>query len=1008
MSDQIATYTFLPWLRQGIASQIKASDNLGVGQGQGERAAVRISLQVNGDPNFVSQNVQLTGPGDVIGINPRVVVRTEPRRWVADFEPNYLAFIEFYEEDFPWRFTPAQAVQVNAAGNPVVSPQQTKLRPWIFLLVLEEGEFEEVSGLSGPLPVIRLPETTDKAAILPPAAQAWAWAHVHVSQDITAAGANTPGQAVDALENLLRQNPDHALSRLVCPRKLNPTTAYHAFLIPSFEVGRLAGLNQPTTGLDALVPSWGAGQSEYPYYYRWAFRTGERGDFEYLVNLLEPREVDERVGIRDMDMQRPNFGASGMSTGLGDVPVMGLEGALKNPNARPKPPIWPPEDRINFPAFLNDLEAMVNLPETLLSLPATPAGHPDPIISPPLYGRWHALQKRLAVGQKGWVNELNADPRLRVPAGFGTQVIQAGQEDYMKRAWQQLGDILLANQKIRQVQVSIAASMRVFSRHFVQLDPDQQIAVTRQLHTRVMGSPTTVYQQLKDSRLEQAALRPAFRKITRPRGAIMRKAIPESQGKPTDVLVRLNEGKITAALPKVAPKNQISLTQAANKLPDKVMIESKLTAEAVKKIPSRPAFKFTMPGKALPPAPFDPLDRDSPEGALFRTALLDLHARIETMLPATGPRPKIQVSALSSTLVKALNPKSTILTRTLSTLVIPDTFKYLRPKETIVPVMAHPVFADPMYRPLRDLSSELLIPNLDLIPNNTITLLETNPRFIEAYMVGLNHEMARELLWREFPTDQRGSYFRQFWDVSEIVNRDPAKDAGAVEEARRDILPLHLWKATSPLGGHKNRRMPTGSEANGKRLVLVIRGDLLKRYPTAVIFAQKAKWVDDADDPANPPRKIRVLDESDPKTTILEPVFKAEIEPDLHFLGFDLTVAQAKGSPKPPPTALNPGKPGWFFVIQERPGEPRFGLDLTDGPPEVPVNQLKEWNQLSWNHLGNPVEIPFISIVQAHIPTVTGIGPDKNIKWGSNAADMAYILFQVPVMVAIHADKMLK
>ena len=141
---------------------------------------------------------------------------------------------------------------------------------------------------------------------------------------------------MDALENLLHQNPDHALSRLVCPRKLNPKTAYHAFLIPSFEVGRLAGLNQPTAGLDALVPSWGAGQADYPYYYRWNFQTGDRGDFEYLVNLLEPREVDERVGMRDMDMQHPDFGTTGMSSGPGDIPVMGLEGALKNPNGKSK------------------------------------------------------------------------------------------------------------------------------------------------------------------------------------------------------------------------------------------------------------------------------------------------------------------------------------------------------------------------------------------------------------------------------------------------------------------------------------------------------------------------------------------------------------------------------------------------------------------------------------------------------------------------------------------------
>ena len=26
-------------------------------------------------------------------------------------------------------------------------------------------------------------------------------------------------------------------------------------------------------------------------------------------------------------------------------------------------------------------------------------------------------------------------------------------------------------------------------------------------------------------------------------------------------------------------------------------------------------------------------------------------------------------------------------------------------------------------------------------------------------MVGLNHEFARELLWREYPTDQRGQLF---------------------------------------------------------------------------------------------------------------------------------------------------------------------------------------------------------------------------------------------------------
>jgi hypothetical protein len=91
--------------------------------------------------------------------------------------------------------------------------------------------------------------------------------------------------------------------------------------------------------------------------------------------------------------------------------------------------------------------------------------------------------------------------------------------------------------------------------------------------------------------------------------------------------------------------------------------------------------------------------------------------------------------------------------------------------EHLVPAMAYPDFEDPMYEKLRDISSELLIPNLNLIPPNTISLLVTNPPFIESYMVGLNHEFGKELLWREYPTDKRGSYFRQFWDVKGYYNK---------------------------------------------------------------------------------------------------------------------------------------------------------------------------------------------------------------------------------------------
>ena len=94
----------------------------------------------------------------------------------------------------------------------------------------------------------------------------------------------------------------------------------------------------------------------------------------------------------------------------------------------------------------------------------------------------------------------------------------------------------------------------------------------------------------------------------------------------------------------------------------------------------------------------------------------------------------------------------------------------------------------PMYRPLADLSSELFVPNVNLIEQNSVTLLETNQRFIEGYMVGLNHEMARELLWREFPTDQRGTPFRQFWDVTAYLGpADEGQDERREDEGCHDM-----------------------------------------------------------------------------------------------------------------------------------------------------------------------------------------------------------------------------
>jgi hypothetical protein len=678
-----------------------------------------------------------------------------------------------------------------------------------------------------------------------------------------------------------------------------------------------------------------------------------------------------------------------MIDGPNDIPVMGLEGALKSRDTVPYPDSWPPATEGNYPEFLKDLQSTINLQDDLLT--DSPPQSTSPAVSPPLYGRWHAMQSRLDASDAGWVNDLNRDPRYRVPAGFGTQVIQTHQEDYVRRAWQQLGDVLMANQIIRQAQLGLAAGHRVFTRFLFPLSADNQLAVSQAVHRRVLDGDSTILQQVRQSRLPIAALSPAFRRLTRSRGRLMRRLASPTHTLPGDLLSRLNSGEVTAARPKPTPSGLITLEKFEQELPP-----------FVGSLPPRCGFVVTRPDQdSLPEGLGEVCEPQSHEAENLGKALAHLQRRFRFTFPPPPPRNPLVVEDVAAQVVSAVNPVRVLPLRVRSVVAIPPGLTSLKPVVTIVPAMAHPIFADPMYKPLRDISSELLIPNLHLIPNNTLTLLQTNPKFIEAYMVGLNHEMARELLWREYPTDQRGSYFRQFWDVRDLVSRNGA-DAAAIEESRRDITTLDTWSKETALGEHPARTLPSGARDGEGQLVLAIRGDLLKKYPTAVIYAQKAKWVDDPD----APRKIRVLDETDPEQNRKDPDFKAEIDPDLHFLGFSLTSAQVEGDPTPPADDTDPADPGWFFVIQERPGEPRFGLDILEEPAADPPPPA-DWNGLAWDHLGDPEQITFIDVRAQIEPTTTEVD-GQDVQWGANAADMAYILYQVPVMVAVHAANMLE
>jgi hypothetical protein len=1118
MSDTLATYSFLPWLRQGLANNITTGETSDVKLRAGINVKLTIKPTKVEGSNFddaeklIEKDVQLYGPGDIVGIDSKVIVKTEPHNWITNFEPNYLPYIDFYEEDFPWRYTPAR-------------PTGERLTPWLTLVVVKEDEFEDGANMKDkPLPFFKLKDGKTTTDIFPKPDTLWAWAHVHVNKDLSNGAAPNSANAASVnteITNLINTNPDNAYSRIVCPRKLEANIGYYAFLIPTYETGRLSGLGYdlPATLLANDCAWKNAANNEFPYYHRWYFRTGNVGDFEYLVNLLQPKPADKSVGVRDMDVLHPgsNLPMIGDPTDIGNEALKGilkLGGALRVPFDSLKQPDkdevtkYDEWDEHPYPhKFSTAIAKRINLADDYVDSTKNIAavneeagivienniGDPDPVITSPLYGRWHALQQRLLKDKadadlsnnKNWIHELNLDPRFRVSAGLGTKVVQKSQEEYMQAAWEQVGKIIEANNKIRMAQMAKEVSGKFYEKHFLPLIMEKAFIFSAPVQKRIIYKNLTAFKQVKDSVVPIAVTTGTFRSITRPRGSIMKKLALTDAVNANNIVQRINDGEVIVAPPKTDPTGAINLADIATAVKPKnipnfienllkkykwfiflpfiilliiaivillffrnaagfavlavaaaiafwlynklkkwnteikqaeAVTQASQTPQAVDSYPTSPNFVLTEPGAGFTPAQGS---TDSEEGKNFKLALKDMFSIVEIKYKAPE-RTKINFADITTTIVQSLNPAITIPKRTFDGIIIPDRVR-VNMVETFAPVMVYPEIDLPMYKPLADMSSELFLPNINLIEQNSITLLENNQKFIEAYMVGINHEMSRELLWREYPTDQRGTYFRQFWDVNSFLPPQPVP--ANLKESLRDIPPIHLWHKTNTptkpkqneLGQHNQRALLSGKT----QLVLVIRGELLKKYPTAVVYAHKADWGPETGTKKVSEERIfatlTATEELNPPTSkIKTPLFEAKVDPDIYFFGFDLDDEEARG--KLNPTAIT-DDPGWFFVIKERPGEPRFGLDIQKAKNAADQEKIINWNNLSWKDVGTAdganieinTTINFDAYNLNNDQENKANEDDVQARWSpdTNAAELAYILYQVPVLVGVHASRML-
>jgi hypothetical protein len=350
---------------------------------------------------------------------------------------------------------------------------------------------------------------------------------------------------------------------------------------------------------------------------------------------------------------------------------------------------------------------------------------------------------------------------------------------------------------------------------------------------------------------------------------------------------------------------------------------------------------------------------DVPVQTVLPTVLPVAQDLVSPSWPVAPDRPALQV--VPSDLLAALHPAVSLTERIrgrlgdLPSWLPGDWFDDGR----VRPVMVGPVFTRPMYQALNALDPEWLIPGMALMPEpDLLTVLVINGRFVEGFLVGLSHEMGRELLWRGYPTDQAGTYFQRFFNA-------------AADEL---TTPIHRF-APSDLGTHL-----VGS-LDG-RIVLLVRGELLRRFPDALVLAMRA----DHRESSGHPVFSDVARDPSSQAAVL---FHGHLPPDTTLVGFDLTVDMVRTE-------------DWWFVIAEHPTAPRFGLAESRGVLDLTRDSV------SWIDLppfADTGEGPaFVNaLTQVRVPD----DPAPAAIWGRDAATNAHVLLRNPVRAAFDARTLL-
>jgi hypothetical protein len=263
----------------------------------------------------------------------------------------------------------------------------------------------------------------------------------------------------------------------------------------------------------------------------------------------------------------------------------------------------------------------------------------------------------------------------------------------------------------------------------------------------------------------------------------------------------------------------------------------------------------------------------------------------------------IDLGLLSDLLIAALDPRkpdAPAWMRLCSQLVGLDCTRLIPPE--------FPIGLDfPTWGLLRQYDKEWLLPGASALEKDSVTALQTNPTFIDAFMVGINTQFMSEMRWRDLAVERTCTPLRMFWGQVDYASH----------ERKADIQPLAEWAKApdDPLGALSHQSIQPG----GSRLVITFRSDLFRRYPSTLVYLVKPAAGHDVDDLLKAPPELDMPDAAGADVEqwrnareFFGPIFAGTLTAELTFFTFDVT-----------PSDLDQ----YWLVLDEPPSELRFRSD---------------------------------------------------------------------------------